>query len=167
MPLGASSQGVRSCSKEPRWTNSIAAGVFPRELAYRVAGPMNHSRWLTLAIRLMQLYTVTPNPMAGLQKVVIRYIVQVYLPGWFQIKSHSKFTSGPANLFHKIGMINCQPMETQYQVNKVVQRMPTLLIMGLCCSACWSQISRYPEPRLSPSSRQQEISLPNLLGLKF
>ena len=104
-----------------RWTKAIAAGLAPADLSCRVAGPINHSRWLTLAIRLMQLYTVTPSPSVGLQRVV-RYIVQVYVPGWFQIKSHSKFTSGPLNLFYQMCLTRSQPLETQSVVKKVLQR---------------------------------------------
>ena len=104
-----------------RWTKAIAVGVVPADLACRVAGPINHSRWLTLAIRLMQLYTVTPNPSDGLQRAV-RYIIQVYVPGWFQIKCHSKFTFGPLNLFHQMCLTNTQPLETQSIVKKVLQR---------------------------------------------
>ena len=104
-----------------RWTKSIAAGTVPTDLACRVAGPINHSRWLTLAIRLLQLYTVTPDPSAGLKKV-IRYICQVYVPGWFHIKCHSKFVYGPLNLFYQICLTNNQPLETQSIVKKVVQR---------------------------------------------
>ena len=104
-----------------RWTKAISSGVVPPDLACRVAGPINHSRWLTLGIHLEQMYTVTPNPPEGLTKVV-RYIVQVYVPAWFQIKSRSKFTWGPVNLFHQIVLTNSQPIETQSVVKKVVQR---------------------------------------------
>ena len=104
-----------------RWTKAIASGVVPADLAGRVAGPINHSRWNTLAERLAQLYTVTLNPSDGFKKVV-RFIVQVYVPGWFQIKCHSKFTFGPANLFHQMCLTNSQPLEAQSVVKKVVQR---------------------------------------------
>ena len=99
----------------------MTSSVVPADLAGRVAGPINHSRWLTLAIRNLQLYTVTPNPSAGLSKVV-RYIVQVYVPSWFHIKCHSKFTWGPLNLFYQMCLTNSQPLETQSIVKKVLQR---------------------------------------------
>ena len=104
-----------------RWTKAIASGVVPADLAGRVAGPTNHSRWNTLAERLEQLYTVTPNPSDGFKKIV-KYIVQVYVPGWFQIKCHAKFTFGPANLFHQMCLTNSQPLEAQSVVKRVVQR---------------------------------------------
>ena len=109
-----------------RWARAIATGVVPADLAGRVAGPINHSRWLTLAIRNLQLYTVTPNPSAGLSKVV-RYIVQVYVPSWFHIKCHSKFTWGPLNLFYQMCLTNSQPLETQSIVKKVCKETPILL----------------------------------------
>ena len=45
-----------------RWTKAVAAGVVPHELSGQVAGPINHSRWLTLAIRVLELYCKTPTP---------------------------------------------------------------------------------------------------------
>ena len=127
-----------------RWTKAIASGVVPADLAGRVAGPTNHSRWNTLAERLEQLYTVTPNPSDGFKKIV-KYIVQVYVPGWFQIKCHAKFTFGPANLFHQMCLTNSQPLEAQSVVKRVV---PSLLILEFFFAVCWSQISKKSEQRL-------------------
>ena len=104
-----------------RWTKAVASGVVPEELAGQVAGPINHSRWLTLAIRLLELYCKTPNPSLGLCKIS-KFIVQVYAPSWFKIKCNSKFTSGPANLFYMMKLIKTQPLEVHTVVQKVVQR---------------------------------------------
>ena len=68
-----------------RYAKAIAAGRVPDNLAAQVAGPINHSRWLTLAIRLMILYTRTDQPCPGLT-MVVKYIVQVYCVVWFLIK---------------------------------------------------------------------------------
>ena len=118
-----------------RWTKAVGSGVVPPELAGQVAGPINHSRWLTLAVRLLQLYTKTPHPSSGLTKVV-KFIVQTYSPGWFQIKCNSKFTSGPANLYHQMQMVNNQPREAQDIVKPVVQRnayfaQPGVILCGM------------------------------------
>ena len=62
--------------------------MVPEKLAGTVVGGINHSRWLTLAIRLEQLYTKTASPSPGLCKVV-KFIVEVYAPSWFQISSEA------------------------------------------------------------------------------
>ena len=104
-----------------RYAKAISSGQVPVDLARQVAGPTNHSRWLTLAIRLMQLYTRTDNPSPGLVQVVT-YIVQVYTVVWFSIKSKSKFTWGPSHLFMQMSLIKSQSLDTQTVVMPVVQR---------------------------------------------
>ena len=148
------------------WT--IASGEVPAELACRVAGPINHSRWLTLAIRLMQLYTVTPHPSPGLKQIVM-YIVQVYVPGWFQIKSHSKFTSGPANLFYQMCLINSQSLATQSVVKRVVQRNAYFADPGvLLCSMLESeeQIVRTKAVNIIKAARSKPAKVPRAKVLR-
>ena len=100
---------------------AIGAGDVPEDLARQVAGPINHSRWLTLAIRLMQLYTRTQNPSPGLVQVV-KFIMQVYTVVWFSIKAESKFTYGPIHLFKQMTVIKSQSLDTQAVVKATVQR---------------------------------------------
>ena len=122
-----------------RWTKAVEAGVVPPELAIQVAGPINHSRWLTLAIRTLELYTKTTSPSSGLRSVV-RFIMQVYSPSWFKIKSNSKFTSGPANLFLQMRLIKDQPMDVKETVMRVVQRNAYFADPGvLLCSMLESE----------------------------
>ena len=100
--------------------SSSSGEVNPR-LATQKAGPLNHSRWLTLAIRLLQLYTRTSEPSDGLRKIV-RFIQQLYGPSWFAIKKSPKFTNGPALLFQQMMYIKSQPEDVQEDVKPVVQR---------------------------------------------
>ena len=104
-----------------RYAKAIAAGRVPDNLSAQVAGPINHSRWLTLAIRLMILYTRTDSPCPGLT-MVVQYIVQVYCVVWFLIKKKSKFTFGPSHLFTQITLLKSQPLEVQNVVKPTVQR---------------------------------------------
>lgn len=104
-----------------RYVMAVATGTVSETLVGQVAGPINHSRWLTLAIRLLQLYTRTENPTTGLD-LVTKFIVQVYAPSWFTIKSHSKFTAGPSNLFHQMKLLQTQSQEVQAVVKCVIQR---------------------------------------------
>lgn len=104
-----------------RYAKAIAAGRVPDNLSAQMAGPINHSRWLTLAIRLMILYTRTDQPCHGLT-LIVQYIVQVYCVVWFLIKKRSKFTFGPSHLFTQITLINTQSCEVQNVVKPTVQR---------------------------------------------
>ena len=104
-----------------RYTQAIAAGFVNQNLAIQVAGPINHSRWLTLAIRLQQEYTRTKHPSAGF-KLIVKYIQQVYSPTWFLVKSQKKFTVGPSHLFNMMKLIKTQSADVQRIAKPVVQR---------------------------------------------
>ena len=104
-----------------RYTKAIAAGTVPDSLAPQVAGPINHARWLTLAIRLMILYTRTDKPCKGLC-MVVKYVVQVYSVVWFLIKKESKFTHGPSHLYKQIILVQAQSLEVQTVVKPAMQR---------------------------------------------
>ena len=103
-----------------RYTRAVHEGLVPENLVHQVAGPINHSRWLTLAIRILQLYTRTTVPDAGLMNVT-RYIVQVYSPVWFKIKKDSKFVNGPSNIFSLLQLVKLQPEEVKTIVKPVIQ----------------------------------------------
>ena len=64
-------------------------------------------------------------PSLGLIKIVT-FIVQVYCPVWFQVKSKWKFTNGPAHLFSLMQLINTQSKEIQKVVKPVGQRNASL-----------------------------------------
>ena len=104
-----------------KYTKAIATGSVDDNLKHQIAGPLNHSRWLTLAIRLLQLYTRTENPSDALVNIVT-YIVKVYSPSWFKIKSKGKFTSSPSNLFYQMRLVMNLPTYIQELVKPTIQR---------------------------------------------
>lgn len=61
-------------------------------------GKLHHARWLTLANRLLRLYMSTDNPSPELQKLVA-FVVNVYAPTWFQVKTHPRAFDGATNFF--------------------------------------------------------------------
>lgn len=79
-------------------------------------GPLNHARWLTLAIRLMCLWTRGAYPPELHNKLyqIISFIVSVYAVSWFEIKSNSKFHNQQLHLFNMIQRIKEQSAEIQY-----------------------------------------------------
>ena len=74
--------------------------VDDRWAAWKI-GPLNHARWLTLAIRLLCLYTRDNSPNKNLTKLT-HYIVKVYAPSWFSLKMSSKLHDSPRILFSTI-----------------------------------------------------------------
>jgi len=53
-------------------------GVVPDSLKDQKPGPLNHARWLTLALRILIYYTRNGNPSANLIRMV-KFVVQVYV----------------------------------------------------------------------------------------
>ena len=67
-------------------------------------GQLHHARRLTLAIRLLAVYTREESPSGNLIKLV-HYIVKVYASSWFEIKSLSKLHESPKILFQNLSRI--------------------------------------------------------------
>ena len=103
-----------------QYVKAIQEGWVPPSLKLCKYGPLNHSRWLTLAIRLLILYTRTENPSQGLITLVT-YIMQVYAPMWFILKKASSFTDAPFALFTWMKLVERQPESVQLVVKPVVQ----------------------------------------------
>ena len=76
----------------------IDAGVIPTNVLKLKPGPACLSRWLTMATRILIIYTRTQDPSSELQRIVA-FIQQVYAPGWFLVKCQKSFVEGPRVLF--------------------------------------------------------------------
>jgi hypothetical protein len=135
---------VKTLSRDQKlmyeYIQAVSKGEVSARLSTQKVGPLNHSRWLTLAIRLLQLYTRTEAPSDGLRKI-IRFIMQVYGPSWFAIKKAQKFTSGPALLFQQMALIKTQPEDVQELVKPVVQRNAYLAEPGVMLCAMMESTS--------------------------
>ena len=88
-----------------------------KRLASQSVGPVDHARWLTLALRALVLYERDPDPCEGLITLV-KFICQVYAVMWFVIKGKSRFTEGPHHLFHLTKLISEQPVEIQGKISQ-------------------------------------------------
>ena len=80
------------------YTIGISSGTIDKVYASRTIGPLNHARWLTLALRVMCVYTRTVKPSIKLKNMV-SYIVKCYAPLWFSIKQASSLAEAPKILF--------------------------------------------------------------------
>ena len=128
----------------PTTTNIHPCKVPPSLISLR-CGPINHSRWLTLATRLLILYTRTPNPSDGL-KTIVCWIMQVYAPLWFLLKKKNKFIYGPPAIFTAIQLINQQPDSVRLVVKPVVQHNAWFAEVGIMlCAMLASENKRVRE----------------------
>ena len=112
-----------------------------QRLATQKVRPLNHSIWLTLATRILQLYTRTENLSEELRKIV-RFILQVYGSCWFAIKKAKKFTSGPALLYHQMTHIKTQTEDVQEMAKPAVQRNAFMAEPGIMLCAMLESSSR-------------------------
>ena len=84
------------------------------------SGNISHAKWLT-ANRILRLYVSTVYPSDQLLKLV-KFIMQVYIPSWFQIKRCNSIINGPKNMHSMI--LRCQGQEEDVKniIKPVIQR---------------------------------------------
>ena len=93
--------GYRMC-----W--AIITGEVDEDLSHLEIGPLNHSRWLTLACRVLRFYISQANPTKNLC-LIVQFVIKVYFHSWFDIKNNKKLTQGSMNLYNMIVRINNFP----------------------------------------------------------
>lgn len=71
-------------------------------------GNISHARWLTKANRILRLYMSKDVPSERLRRVT-NFIVKVYGPCWFKIKSNPSCQDGSRNFFYIIQL--CQQLD--------------------------------------------------------
>ena len=85
-------------------------------------GLIVHSRWLTLAGRILRRYASEQKPSTA-RVTLAKFCVQVYFPSRFEIKSKHKLTSGPKNLFDLYKRIqNFSNLKVKNKALKVIER---------------------------------------------
>ena len=99
----------------------IIEGSISPELASRQPGALNHSRWLTLANRILRKYASTSNPSQKLKHLVTA-IIKFYAPSWFHIKTHPHCIDGPKNLLKMIQLSKNLTESEQKVAHKAIQR---------------------------------------------
>ncbi|GBN65266.1 hypothetical protein AVEN_200997-1 [Araneus ventricosus] len=76
---------------------AISSGVVSSELTKLQPGTLNLARWLTIANRILRLYTSTSNPSNELITLVV-FFLRVYALSLFRIKVHYSITDGARGL---------------------------------------------------------------------
>jgi hypothetical protein len=100
---------------------AITEGHVSEQLAERLPGNLNHSRWLTTANRILRLYVATENASKDLVTLT-SFIMTVYAPMWFSIKRNPYVQDGPKHLFKTMQLIKTQDQNIKNVVYPVVQR---------------------------------------------
>lgn len=83
---------------------AVSSGVCPPSVRDMKPGPLNQSRWLTTACRILRLYLSTLSPGSSLVSLVL-YVVKVYAPMWFTIRRNPSCCDGARHLW-KIGQLS-------------------------------------------------------------
>lgn len=104
-----------------RLCQAVITGNMEEDLALLEPGPLSHSRWLTLAQRILSLYVRTKHPNTALRRLA-SIVVKFYAPCWFTIKHHSLCTDGPRNLFLMINLLTHLNGKEKQVAKKAIQR---------------------------------------------
>lgn len=87
---------------------SVWSGVIRPELYSLTPGPISHSRWLTLCVRILILFMKKHNLKGKNKKnllVLVKFLISNYVPMWFTCKQHIRITDGPKHLFTQTKLI--------------------------------------------------------------
>ena len=104
---------------------AICNGDVPQRLAMLEVGPVNHSRWLTTANRLLRLYVsdhqLDENDEEKLRKICA-FVIGVYYPCWFNIKVKHSWIEGPRHVLFQLACLQSQPADVIGIVSPAVKR---------------------------------------------
>lgn len=84
-----------------RMVRAIDGGECDENLASIKPGPLNLARWNTFAARILRLYVTKSKPSEQL-KTLAKFVVKVYAPFWFLVKSQPLAIHGSRHIFNYI-----------------------------------------------------------------
>jgi hypothetical protein len=105
---------------------SILLGSCAESLAKKSPGIMVHSRWLTTANRILRLYVSTTDPSENLIILTV-FIIKVYAPMWFNIKTRPSCLSGAKHVYETIKLSRYLPENLKDLIDPVIIVMAFLL----------------------------------------
>ena len=86
------------------------SGYLDPDLQKLQISPIVHSRWLTLACRILRFYTSTKQPSKSLVQLT-NFCLKICFPTWFNIKKQNKITDGAENFFKLIERVRQFPTD--------------------------------------------------------
>lgn len=99
---------------------SVRKGECSEDLASKSPGKLSHARWLTRANRILRTYIAFENPSYELRVLVI-FVMRVYVPMWFNIKCHPYIKDGPKHLWKTIVLSSYLEDDLAACIRKVIQ----------------------------------------------
>lgn len=102
-----------------RMVVAVSNGSCDKMLATQNPGPVSTARWLTTASRLLRLYVSKTHPTEEL-KILVAFVVKVYAPFWFLVKSQPQFIHGSRHLFKYILWIRQLPTHIQMIIRPTI-----------------------------------------------
>lgn len=151
--------------------SAVSSGICYENLAKMNPGKMHHARWLTTANRILRTYVSTASPTESLN-LLVRYIMKVYVPVWFQVKCNPSADQGAKHLHQLILRSQFLPEKYRTVVNKVIQHNAyfahsenLLLAMIHDTNAVIRKlgISRIIKARATGQTSLRQLKLPKLL----
>lgn len=152
--------------------HAVSSGDCSKDLALRNPGKLAHSRWLTTANRILRLYVSTKLPSESM-KTIVQYVMKVYAPMWFTIKTHSGCEHGSQNVFKTIELSRSLKADIREIVYPVIQRNaffahPENVLLGMMNDdrshireLAWRRTKRAREQRKGQSIRIFKIPVLN------
>ena len=102
------------------YVDYLHLGILPDDLAAQTIGPLCHARWLTLAVRALAKWARTKKPTRKFREIV-EFILNLYLPIWFRVKSEPHCQSGARHYFRMMELAQDLSRESREVVEKVMQ----------------------------------------------
>ena len=102
-----------------KWGHAIQSGQVPDSLASQQIGPIFHARWLTLCVRCLAKYARVRRPSVRFRKIII-FILNLYLPMWFQIRAQPHIQDGSKHFFTMVTLSKNMDKEAMEVVHSVL-----------------------------------------------
>lgn len=102
-------------------TVAISSNNLSADLANRNPEKITHSRWLTIANRILRLYVSSVKPSKNL-RTLTQFVVKVYAPVWFEIKSKPTCRHGTLHLWSLIYKSRIFDSAIKNIIDPVIQR---------------------------------------------
>ena len=117
---------------------AVRSGHVSNQLSKKDPGNVNLARWLTIANRILRLYISTDNPSETLGHLV-EFVMNVYVPTWFDIKINWKAKDGAINQYRMIMRVKeLKDHRSREIASRVIQRNgffchPENILVAMIC----------------------------------
>ncbi|GBN50888.1 hypothetical protein AVEN_140979-1 [Araneus ventricosus] len=101
----------------------VRLGNCSYELSRHNPGTLSHSRWLTTANRVLRLYVSSPAPSLKLKQIA-EFVMKVYTPNWFNIKSKHSLKDGAKQVWNTISRSRYLSQDIKDVVDGVICQNP-------------------------------------------